>query len=51
MGDGVTNFSGSTEALRVWGKKLDFNSEVLNRDLRVEWLQKRISIVLVIILF
>ena len=42
MGDGVTNFSGSTEALRVWGKKLDFNSEVLNRDLRVEWLQKRI---------
>lgn len=51
MGDGVTNFSGSTEALRVWGKKLDFNSEVLNRDLHVEWLQKRISIVLAIILF
>lgn len=42
MGDGITNFSGITEALRVWGKKLDYNAEVLNRDLHVEWLQKRI---------
>lgn len=51
-GDGITNCSRITDALNVWGKKLDSNSEVLNRDRCVAWFKKKaiISIVLAIIL-
>lgn len=52
-GGGVTDFSGN--ALSVWGKKLDFNSEVLNRSscrmVKKRGGKRRVSIVLAIILF